>query len=130
MWRETVEWGYWQEKLREIRSDIEQGCPYGPPSRRPLFLRHCVFSSFAPEKWSGSLDVMLMNLARHHTEQTFQQADNLAALLEPFATGRDRSDYWHAGGGNVSADFPSGDAMSVGVTLAHGRAPAVAVRGY
>lgn len=32
---------------------------------------------------SGSLDVMLMNLARHHTEQTFQQADNLAALLEP-----------------------------------------------
>ena len=24
-----------------------------------------------------------MNLARHHTEQTFQQADNLAALLEP-----------------------------------------------
>lgn len=47
---ETVERGYWQEKLREIRSDIERGCPCGPPSRRPLFLRHCVFSSFAPEK--------------------------------------------------------------------------------
>lgn len=32
---------------------------------------------------SGSLDIMLANLARHHTEQTFQLADNLAALLEP-----------------------------------------------
>ena len=26
---------------------------------------------------------MLENLARHHTEQTFQLADSLAALLEP-----------------------------------------------
>ena len=32
---------------------------------------------------SGALDIMLANLARHHTEQTFQRADNLAALLEP-----------------------------------------------
>ena len=36
---------------------------------------------------SGSLDVMLANLARHHTEQTFQRADNLAALLEPLLPG-------------------------------------------
>jgi Type II secretory pathway, component PulF len=26
---------------------------------------------------------MLDNLARHHSEQTYQQADNLATLLEP-----------------------------------------------
>lgn len=26
---------------------------------------------------------MLVNLARYHTEQTFQSADNLAAVLEP-----------------------------------------------
>ncbi|PLM50113.1 type IV pilin biogenesis protein, partial [Klebsiella michiganensis] len=32
---------------------------------------------------SGSLDTMLENLARHHSEQTHQQADNLATLLEP-----------------------------------------------
>jgi len=32
---------------------------------------------------SGSLDIMLANLAQHHNEQTFQQADNLASLLEP-----------------------------------------------
>lgn len=32
---------------------------------------------------SGSLDTMLENLARHHSEQTQQQADNLATLLEP-----------------------------------------------
>jgi len=32
---------------------------------------------------SGSLDSMLANLARHHNEQTFQQADDLASLLEP-----------------------------------------------
>ena len=32
---------------------------------------------------SGALDIMLAKLARHHTEQTFQRAENLAALLEP-----------------------------------------------
>lgn len=32
---------------------------------------------------SGALDIMMANLARHHTEQTFLLADELAALLEP-----------------------------------------------
>lgn len=32
---------------------------------------------------SGSLDAMLHNLARHHSENTMSQAENLAALLEP-----------------------------------------------
>ncbi len=86
------EWRVWRRPLRVAigrRNSVRyaaisnRGCPCGPPSRRPLFLHHCVFSSFCTGEVSGSLDVMLMNLARHHTEQTFQQADNLAALLEP-----------------------------------------------
>jgi len=32
---------------------------------------------------SGSLDAMLHNLARHHSENTMSRAENLAALLEP-----------------------------------------------
>jgi protein transport protein HofC len=32
---------------------------------------------------SGSLDKMLENLAHYHSEQTHQQADNLATILEP-----------------------------------------------
>lgn len=32
---------------------------------------------------SGSLDLMLDNLARHHRDNTMALADNLAALLEP-----------------------------------------------
>ncbi|KAF0673084.1 hypothetical protein L247_09650, partial [Salmonella enterica subsp. enterica serovar Worthington str. BCH-7253] len=32
---------------------------------------------------SGSLDIMLHNLARHHSETTLALADNLASLLEP-----------------------------------------------
>ncbi len=47
---ETVECGYWQEKLREIRSDIEQGMPVWSSFQKASVLRHCVFSSFAPEK--------------------------------------------------------------------------------
>lgn len=32
---------------------------------------------------SGSLDLMLDNLAHHHRDNTMALADNLAALLEP-----------------------------------------------
>ncbi len=80
---ETVESGYWQEKLREIRSDIEQGMPVWSSFQKASVFTPLCIQLIRTGEVSGSLDVMLMNLARHHTEQTFQQADNLAALLEP-----------------------------------------------
>ncbi|MGM8714585.1 protein transport protein HofC [Enterobacter hormaechei] len=80
---ETVERGYWQEKLREIRSDIEQGMPVWSSFQKASVFTPLCIQLIRTGEVSGSLDVMLMNLARHHTEQTFQQADNLAALLEP-----------------------------------------------
>ncbi|WP_343647098.1 protein transport protein HofC [Enterobacter sp.] len=80
---ETVENAYWQRILREIREHVERGMPIWAS-----FHEACVFTPLCIQlirtgEASGALDIMLVNLARHHTEQTFQQADNLAALLEP-----------------------------------------------
>ncbi|MGP6137538.1 protein transport protein HofC [Enterobacter chuandaensis] len=80
---ETVESRYWQEILRSVREDIEKGLPvWSSFQKAALFTPLCI-QLLRTGEMSGSLDVMLANLARHHTEQTFQLADNLAALLEP-----------------------------------------------
>ncbi|MDX7480263.1 protein transport protein HofC [Enterobacter roggenkampii] len=80
---ETVESQYWQGMLRGVREDIEKGLPvWSSFQRAAIFTPLCV-QLLRTGEMSGALDIMLANLARHHTEQTFQRAENLAALLEP-----------------------------------------------
>jgi len=80
---ETVESGYWQTKMREVREHIEQGMPVWSAFQQASVFTPLCIQLIRTGEIAGALDVMLANLARHHTEQTFQQADNLAALLEP-----------------------------------------------
>ena len=80
---ETVESRYWQGILRGVREDIEKGLPvWSSFNKADIFTPLCI-QLLRTGEMSGALDIMLANLARHHTEQTFQRADNLAALLEP-----------------------------------------------
>ncbi|MEB7542850.1 protein transport protein HofC [Enterobacter huaxiensis] len=80
---ETVENPYWQGILREIRERVEGGMPVWASFHKAAVFTPLCIQLIRTGEASGALDMMLVNLARHHTEQTFQQADNLAALLEP-----------------------------------------------
>ena len=80
---ETLECPFWQEKLQTIRHRIMQGMPiWSALNEAEIFTPLCIQLVRTGEA-SGALDTMLSNLAQHHNEQTFQQADNLASLLEP-----------------------------------------------
>lgn len=80
---ESVAGVFWQEALRGVRERVAQGAPIGPSlSEAGIFTPLCI-QLVRTGEISGSLDTMLANLARHHNEQTFQHADNLASLLEP-----------------------------------------------
>ncbi|ELH8608377.1 protein transport protein HofC [Enterobacter asburiae] len=80
---ETVESRYWRGILRSVREDIEKGLPVWSSFQKAAIFTPLCIQLLRTGEMSGALDIMLANLARHHTEQTFQRADNLAALLEP-----------------------------------------------
>lgn len=81
--QESVEGVFWQEVLRKARESVVQGAPiWSSLNDAGIFTPLCIQLVRTGEV-SGSLDTMLANLARHHNEQTFQHADNLASLLEP-----------------------------------------------
>lgn len=80
---ETLESEYWRGKLQEVREHVEQGIPVWSAFQQASVFTPLCIQLIRTGEIAGALDVMLMNLARHHTEQTLQQADNLAALLEP-----------------------------------------------
>ncbi|KGI63713.1 type IV pilin biogenesis protein [Enterobacter sp. UCD-UG_FMILLET] len=80
---ETVESYYWRGILRSVREDIEKGLPVWSSFQKAAIFTPLCIQLLRTGEMSGALDIMLANLARHHTEQTFQRADNLAALLEP-----------------------------------------------
>lgn len=81
--RETIVCPWWSQRLMQIQHDITAG--------HPIWLAFKNAGEFSPlclqlvrtGEASGSLDTMLHNLARHHSENTLSLADNLAALLEP-----------------------------------------------
>lgn len=80
---ESVAGVFWQEALRGVGERVAQGAPIGSSlSEAGIFTPLCI-QLVRTGEISGSLDTMLANLARHHNEQTFQHADNLASLLEP-----------------------------------------------
>lgn len=81
--QESVEGAYWQEVLKGVRDRVTQGDPiWSSLTKAEIFTPLCI-QLVRTGEISGSLDSMLANLARHHNEQTFQQADDTASLLEP-----------------------------------------------
>lgn len=80
---ETLACPFWSSRLTQAHDEISAG--------KPIWLALKNSGEFSPlciqlvrtGEASGSLDVMLHNLARHHNENTLSQAENLAALLEP-----------------------------------------------
>ncbi|HFZ8995049.1 TPA: protein transport protein HofC [Citrobacter freundii] len=80
---EALKCPYWSGCLDQVHREISAG--------KPIWLALKQTGEFSPlciqlvmtGEASGSLDLMLSNLARHHREATLSLADNLAALLEP-----------------------------------------------
>ena len=66
-----------------MQEKIEQGTPVWLAFQHAAVFTPLCIQLIRTGEVSGALDIMLENLAHHHTEQTLQQADNLAALLEP-----------------------------------------------
>ena len=80
---ETVENPFWRDVIQGMQEKIEQGTPVWSAFHHAAVFTPLCIQLIRTGEVSGALDIMLENLAHHHTEQTFQQADNLAALLEP-----------------------------------------------
>ncbi|RAU36302.1 protein transport protein HofC [Enterobacter sp. ECC-175] len=80
---ETVDSLYWREKLGDVYRHIEGGAPVWSSFQKASVFTPLCIQLIQTGEASGALDVMLENLARHHMDQTFEQADGLAAVLEP-----------------------------------------------
>ena len=73
----------WRQRIAQARADIIHGQPIWQALTNCGGFTLLCLQLIRTGEASGSLDTMLDNLARHHSEQTHQQADNLATLLEP-----------------------------------------------
>ncbi|QGN36590.1 protein transport protein HofC [Klebsiella oxytoca] len=80
---ETVSCPLWRQRLQQVCLRITQGEPIWQALTHSGGFTPLCLQLIRTGEASGSLDTMLENLARHHSEQTHQQADNLATLLEP-----------------------------------------------
>lgn len=80
---ETLTCPWWRDVLRQIYQQISAGMPIWQALRNSGQFSPLCQQLVMTGEASGALDSMLSNLARHHSDETWQQADNLAALLEP-----------------------------------------------
>ncbi|WP_368542200.1 protein transport protein HofC [Enterobacter soli] len=80
---ETTQNRYWQEIVHAMREEVERGSPVWSAFQNAAVFTPLCIQLVRTGEISGALDIMLANLARHHTEHAFQQADSLAALMEP-----------------------------------------------
>ena len=80
---ETMGCPLWRQRIAQARADIIHGQPIWQALTNCGGFTLLCLQLIRTGEASGALDTMLDNLARHHSEQTHQQADNLATLLEP-----------------------------------------------
>ncbi|HEY4469201.1 MAG TPA: protein transport protein HofC [Klebsiella sp.] len=80
---ETLSCPLWRKRLQQVCQHITHGEPIWQALTNSGGFTPLCIQLIRTGEASGSLDTMLENLARHHSEQTHQQADNLATLLEP-----------------------------------------------
>ena len=79
----TLSCPWWRRLIGEIAESISRGSTICQAlEASPVFTPLCR-QLIRTGETSGALDSMLENLADYHTQQTHQQADNLASLLEP-----------------------------------------------
>lgn len=81
--KETIQCPYWALRLAQVQHDISTGVPVWQVLKNAEEFSPLCLQLVRTGEASGSLDIMLRNLARHHDEHTQAMADNLAALLEP-----------------------------------------------
>jgi protein transport protein HofC len=81
--RETMRCPYWVQLLTQIQHDISNGHPIWLALKNTGEFSPLCLQLVRTGEASGSLDLMLDNLAHHHRDNTMALADNLAALLEP-----------------------------------------------
>lgn len=81
--KETIQCPYWALRLAQVQHDISTGVPVWQALKNAEEFSPLCLQLVRTGEASGSLDIMLRNLARHHDEHTQAMADNLAALLEP-----------------------------------------------
>lgn len=81
--QETVGCPLWRQRLVQAHEEITHGKPIWQALTNCGGFTSLCLQLIRTGEASGALDTMLDNLARHHREQTHQQADNLATLLEP-----------------------------------------------
>ena len=81
--KETIQCPYWARRLAQVQHDISTGVPVWQALKNAEEFSSLCLQLVRTGEASGSLDIMLRNLARHHDEHTQAMADNLAALLEP-----------------------------------------------
>ncbi|MEG0100597.1 MAG: protein transport protein HofC [Citrobacter sp.] len=80
---ETLSCPFWSQRLTQVHHDISAGKPVWQALQNAEEFSPLCLQLVRTGEASGSLDAMLHNLARHHSENTMSQAENLAALLEP-----------------------------------------------
>lgn len=80
---ETLTCPWWRDVLQQMHRQISAGMPIWEALKNSGQFSPLCQQLVMTGEASGALDMMLSNLARHHSEATWQQADNLAALLEP-----------------------------------------------
>lgn len=81
--KKTIQCPYWARRLAQVQHDISTGVPVWQALKNAEEFSPLCLQLVRTGEASGSLDIMLRNLARHHDEHTQAMADNLAALLEP-----------------------------------------------
>jgi protein transport protein HofC len=81
--QESVNCPLWRQRIAQAHAEITHGEPIWQALTNCGGFTSLCLQLIRTGEASGALDTMLDNLARHHSEQTYQQADNLATLLEP-----------------------------------------------
>lgn len=79
----TLSCPWWRGVIRQMSETVAQGSAIWQAMEQQTVFTPLCKQLVRTGEVSGSLDKMLENLARYHSEQTHQQADNLATLLEP-----------------------------------------------
>ncbi|WP_434636481.1 protein transport protein HofC [Klebsiella sp. I138] len=80
---ETLSCPLWRQRIQQVHTHISHGAPIWQALDRSGGFTPLCLQLIRTGEASGSLDSMLENLARHHSEQTHYEAENLATLLEP-----------------------------------------------
>ncbi|ROR94144.1 protein transport protein HofC [Raoultella terrigena] len=80
---ETLSCPLWRQRIHQVNTQIARGTAIWQALANSEGFTPLCLQLIRTGEASGSLDIMLENLARHHSERTHRQAEGLATLLEP-----------------------------------------------